>query len=213
MRPLLLFDFLCSRRFIDGQAPRCWRQRTARLSVRRSTLRGAGAWELLSNTERHVADSRDRDHASIEGPRGICRGISLRVTGRCGQVLSCSVAWAPAPRWFLWKGDAAPGLSIFWLLLHYINEFKKALRTHHTQYLSTALLICANIYEISGGGKCGQNAHGGAKSTWRLPPSSKSRRQTMAPRTSERTLSFSRCVQRTGSNDAASVQPRPAHYH
>ncbi len=88
MRRRLLFDFACSLRLIDGQAPLAFAP--ARLSVRRSPLRGAGAWEYLSITERHVAGSYERHHVSIEGRRRNRWGIALRFTGRWTLFLSWS---------------------------------------------------------------------------------------------------------------------------
>ncbi len=92
MRRRLLFDFACSLRLIDGQAPLAFAP--ARLSVRRSPLRGAGAWEYLSITERHVAGSYARHHISIEGRRRNRWGIALRFTGRWTLFLSWSVSSA-----------------------------------------------------------------------------------------------------------------------
>lgn len=88
MRRRLLFDFACSLRLIDGQAPLAFAP--ARLSVRRSPSRGAGAWEYLSITEQHVAGSYERHHVSIEGRRRNRWGIALRFTGRWTLFLSWS---------------------------------------------------------------------------------------------------------------------------
>ncbi len=45
MRNVLLFDFACSLRVIERQAPLAAEQSPVRLSVRQPASRGGGAWE------------------------------------------------------------------------------------------------------------------------------------------------------------------------